>query len=41
MKRIRYMGLAVALLLVAGMCYMLFFKKYEESGRLTQEVKVR
>ena len=34
-------GLIVALAVLAGMIYMLFFKKYEESERLTQEVKVR
>ncbi|MBR3350504.1 MAG: ferrous iron transporter B, partial [Erysipelotrichaceae bacterium] len=34
-------GLIVALAILAGMIYMLFFRKYEESERLTQEVKVR
>ncbi|MBR6957940.1 MAG: ferrous iron transporter B, partial [Erysipelotrichaceae bacterium] len=33
-------GLAAALVILAGMLYMLFFKKYKESEKLTQEVKV-
>ena len=38
---VHIVGLIVALAVLAGMIYMLFFKKYEESERLTQEVKVR
>ena len=33
-------GFIVALLLLAGMVYMLFFKKYKEASKLTTKVKV-
>ena len=39
--QVHVLGLIVALALVAGMFYMLFIKKYEESETLTQEVRVR
>ncbi|MBQ1878045.1 MAG: ferrous iron transporter B, partial [Erysipelotrichaceae bacterium] len=39
--QVHALGLIVALALVAGMIYMLFIKKYEESETLTQEVRVR
>lgn len=38
---VHIIGLVVALAILAGMVYMLFFKKYEESEKLTQEVKVK
>ena len=38
---VHVIGLVVALVILAGMIYMLFFKKYEESEKLTQEVKVK
>ena len=38
---VHVIGLVVALAILAGMIYMLFFKKYEESEKLTQEVKVK
>ncbi len=38
---VHIIGLVVALAILAGMIYMLFFKKYEESEKLTQEVKVK
>ena len=38
---VHVIGLVVALVILVGMIYMLFFKKYEESEKLTQEVKVK
>ena len=38
---VHIIGLVVALAILVGMIYMLFFKKYEESEKLTQEVKVK
>ena len=38
---VHVVGLIAALLILAGMVYMLFFKKYEESEKLTQEVKIK
>ena len=39
--QVHVLGLIAALLILAFMIYMLFFKKYEESEKLTQEVKVK
>ena len=36
-----WIGLIVAVLLLAGIVYMLFFKKYQEATKLTQKVKVK
>ena len=38
---VHVVGLAVALVILAGMLYMLFIKKYHESEKLTQQVKVK
>ncbi|MBR0230271.1 MAG: ferrous iron transporter B, partial [Erysipelotrichaceae bacterium] len=38
---VHVVGLIAAVLILAGMLYMLFFKKYEESEKLTQEVKIK
>jgi len=38
---VHVIGLAVAVVILAGMLYMLFFKKYQESERLTQQVKIK
>ena len=36
-----WIGLIVAVLLLAGIVYILFFKKYQEATKLTQKVKVK
>ncbi len=38
---VHVVGLIAAVLILAGMLYMLFFRKYEESEKLTQEVKIK
>ena len=39
--QVHIVGLIAALAVLAGMIYMLFFKKYEEAEKLTQEVRVK
>ncbi|MBQ2657830.1 MAG: ferrous iron transport protein B [Erysipelotrichaceae bacterium] len=39
--QINVLGLAAAALIICFIVYMLFFKKYEEAEKLTQEVKVK
>ena len=39
--QVHVVGLIVAILLLAAAIYMLFFKKYEESEKLTQEVRIK
>ena len=39
--QVHVIGLIVALVLLAGMIYMLFFRKYKEATTLTKNVKVK